>query len=57
MIPFPFSHSLLNNRDFVKGLVKLIEPLVRATDKSTGEAVVSGCESRAVSQTTALAVI
>ena len=42
MIPFPFSHSLLNNRDFVKGLVKLIEPLVRATDKSTGEAVVSG---------------
>ena len=40
--PAPFlPHSLLNNRDFVKGLVKLIEPFVRATDKSTGEAVVS----------------
>lgn len=31
--------ALLNNKSFVSSLAKIAEPLVRATDKSTGEAV------------------
>lgn len=36
----PPSCSLLQNKGFVKGFAKLVDPLVRTTDKSTGEAVV-----------------
>jgi len=36
-----YYYSLLNNKSFVKSAARLLEPIVRAVDKNTGEAVVS----------------